>query len=77
MIEFNLDDVWDNAPCGHIIARPDGRIVRVNATLSAWLGYPREALQDNLITDLMTVGGRIHYDTHLGRCCRCRASSTG
>ncbi len=66
MIEFNLDDVWDNAPCGHIIARPDGRIVRVNATLSAWLGYPREALQDNLITDLMTVGGRIHYDTHFG-----------
>ncbi|KUI38638.1 histidine kinase [Mycobacterium sp. IS-1590] len=59
-----LDDHWENAPTGNAIAHPDGRIIRANATLSDWLGYDRNSLRGKLITDLLTVGGRLHYDTH-------------
>jgi len=64
--DLSLEDFWENGPCGQLIARPDGRIVRVNATLSRWLGYDRNALQGRLFSDLITAGGRIHYDTHFG-----------
>jgi sigma-B regulation protein RsbU (phosphoserine phosphatase) len=62
--KVSLEDFWENGPCGHLIAELDGRIVRVNATLLRWLGYDRNALQGRLFSDLFTVGGRIHYDTH-------------
>jgi sigma-B regulation protein RsbU (phosphoserine phosphatase) len=61
-----VKDFWENAPCGHLIAHPDGRIIRVNATLSRWLGYERNALCGKLFSDLLTIGGRILYDTHFG-----------
>ena len=35
---------WDTAPSGHVIAHPDGRIIRANATLARWLGYEPNAL---------------------------------
>ncbi|MGK2879947.1 MAG: PP2C family protein-serine/threonine phosphatase [Mycobacterium sp.] len=66
MSEPDVEDLWENAPCGHVIARPDGRILRVNTTLATWLGYDREALRDKAFIDLLTIGGRIHYETHFG-----------
>ncbi|MCV7282457.1 SpoIIE family protein phosphatase [Mycolicibacterium flavescens] len=60
----DVEDHWENAPCGHLIAEPNGRILRSNATLSRWLGYDPDALRGKMITDLLTVGGRIHFDTH-------------
>src|SRR6185369_2866420 len=62
----NVEDFWEHAPGGHIIAHPDGRIIRVNATLSKWLGYGPNALCGTPFADLLTVGGRILYDTHFG-----------
>ncbi|KUH68262.1 histidine kinase [Mycolicibacterium novocastrense] len=64
MTGFDFDDHWENAPTGNAIAHPDGRIIRANATLANWLGYERNSLHGKLITDLLTVGGRVHYDTH-------------
>ena len=61
-----FEDYWDHAPCGQIIARPDGSILRVNATLSRWLGYGPKTLCGKMFTDLLTVSGRILYDTHFG-----------
>ncbi|KUI18612.1 histidine kinase [Mycobacterium sp. GA-1285] len=64
MTEVDLDDHWENAPCGHVIAHPNGRIIRANATLMSWLGYEPNSLHGKPITDLLTVGGRLHFDTH-------------
>jgi sigma-B regulation protein RsbU (phosphoserine phosphatase) len=58
------EDLYENAPCGYIVARPDRSIVRVNQTLVAWLGYERATLTDKSFTDLLAVGSRIHYETH-------------
>ncbi len=32
MTDGTVEDFWEYAPCGQIIADPDGRIIRVNAT---------------------------------------------
>jgi phosphoserine phosphatase RsbU/P len=61
-----VEDYWEHAPCGQIIADPDGRIICVNATLLRWLGYGPDTLCGKPFTDLLTVSGRILYDTHFG-----------
>lgn len=62
--EPNLEDFWENSPCGHLIAHPDGRIIRANDTMVRWLRYERNTLQSKSLSDLFTPGGRIHYETH-------------
>jgi len=59
----DLQDLYDNAPCGYLSALPDGRIVRANATLAAWTGYAPEQLTALRFHDLLTVGTRILYET--------------
>jgi sigma-B regulation protein RsbU (phosphoserine phosphatase) len=44
--------------------RPDGRIVKANATLSAWTGFSREELCGKRFHDLLNVAGRIFFETH-------------
>jgi sigma-B regulation protein RsbU (phosphoserine phosphatase) len=61
-----VEDYWEHAPCGQVIADPDGRMIRVNATLLRWLGYEPNTLCGKPFTDLLTVSGRILYDTHFG-----------
>jgi phosphoserine phosphatase RsbU/P len=62
----NVADLYQNAPCGYISAGADRRITTVNATLSGWLGYEPGALIGMPFTELLTAGGRIHYETHFG-----------
>ena len=66
MSGYSAEDFWEDAPSGHLLAHPDGRIIRVNATLARWLGYDANALCDRMFTDLLTVAGRILYETHFG-----------
>ncbi len=66
MTDRRVEDFWENAPSGHVIAMPDGHIIRANATLSDWLGYERDALHGMRFSDLLTPAGRILYDTHFG-----------
>ena len=66
MTNHSVEEFWEHAPCGHVVAYPDGRIIRVNATLSEWLGYEPNTLHGKLFSDLLTVGGHILYDTHFG-----------
>jgi sigma-B regulation protein RsbU (phosphoserine phosphatase) len=63
--ESSLADLYDTAPCGHLSTTMDGTIVRINGTLAAWTGYDRtELVGRRRFTDLLTVGGRIHHETH-------------
>jgi sigma-B regulation protein RsbU (phosphoserine phosphatase) len=62
----NIADLYENAPCGYITAGADRRIISVNATVSRWLGYEQSALVGKPFTELLTAGGRIHYETHFG-----------
>lgn len=64
MTGLDFEDFWDKSPSGHLILAADGRIVSANATIVGWLRYPRGALHEKSFADLLTTGGRIHYETH-------------
>ena len=65
MLEDNIDDLYDNAPCGYLSTLLDGTIAKINATALDWLGYSRDELVGRRrFTDLLTAGGRLHHETH-------------
>lgn len=65
LTEENLDDLYEHAPCGYCTCLPDGTLVKLNQTLLGWLGYRAEELvARRCLQQLLTVGGRLHYETH-------------
>ncbi|MEU8301805.1 SpoIIE family protein phosphatase [Micromonospora sp. NPDC048909] len=65
MLEDNLEDLYENAPCGYVSTLLDGTIAKINDTLLAWLGYSRDELVGRRrFSDLLTGGGRIYHETH-------------
>lgn len=58
-------DLWEDAPCGLLIAAPDGTLLRANATASRWLGYEvAELIGHKRFPDLMPMGARVFLQTH-------------
>ena len=67
LVEDSPEDLYDNAPCGYLSSRPDGTVVKVNQTFLTWTGYLRDELVGRRrFQELLTVGGRIYYETHYG-----------
>lgn len=65
LLEDSVEDLYDNAPCGYVSTLLDGTIAKINATLLRWLGLERDAVVGRMsFSDLLTVGGRIYYETH-------------
>jgi phosphoserine phosphatase RsbU/P len=59
------EELFEDLPCGHLAARPDGTIVRVNRTFETLTGLAREQLVDKRrFQDVLAPGGRIYYETH-------------
>jgi sigma-B regulation protein RsbU (phosphoserine phosphatase) len=73
----DLDDFFDNAPCGLVLAQPDGRLTDVNATMARWLGRSRDELIGRRFPDLLNAGGRIHYETHFAPLLQMRGELSG
>jgi PAS domain S-box-containing protein len=65
LLEEDPADLYENAPCGYVSTLPDGRVVKVNRTFCEWTARsPAEVLGARL-QDLLSVGGRVFYETHL------------
>ncbi|AWM34255.1 sensor histidine kinase [Hymenobacter nivis] len=65
LTQENPEDLYEHAPCGYCSCLPDGTLVKLNATLLGWLGYAREELvARQALPQLLTVGGRLHFETH-------------
>ena len=62
--EEDLEDLFENAPCGYVSARPDGRIAKVNRTLAAWLGRGPDEIVGRRFQDLLNIAGKVYYETH-------------
>ena len=60
----DLEDLYENAPCGYLSLGPDGRIAKVNQTLCKWTGRPAQELLGKRLRDLLNVAGGIFYETH-------------
>lgn len=61
----DLQDLFDNAPCGYLVLSPNGRIQSVNRTFSAWLGVDPPDLVGRSFIDLLSIGARVYFETHL------------
>ncbi|WP_395943795.1 ATP-binding protein [Brevundimonas sp.] len=59
----DFEDLFGNAPCGYLVLEPDGRIIRANGTIARWLGVETSALEQRRLRDLLTLPGRILYET--------------
>jgi sigma-B regulation protein RsbU (phosphoserine phosphatase) len=61
-----VDELYDAAPCGLLVAGGGGQLLHANATICRWLQYDRsELLEKQKLQDLMSAGGRIFFHTHL------------
>ena len=58
-------DLFENAPCGYLTIGPDGRISKVNATLTAWTGFPADKFIGQRLHQFLNMAGRIYYETHI------------
>jgi PAS domain S-box-containing protein len=61
----SADILFEHAACGLLLADPNGRILRVNATFCRWLGYETTGIAPTRhIQDLLSGGGKVFYQTH-------------
>lgn len=56
--------LFEEAPCGLVVTKEDGTILRANLTFSNWIGISQPALCGKRFQDLLTMGGRIFHQTH-------------
>ncbi|SFL36987.1 sensor domain-containing protein [Geodermatophilus ruber] len=72
--EEDLEDLYEHAPCGYLSTRPDGTVVKVNATFLDWTGHRAEDVIGRPFQDLLTPGGRIYHQTHVAPLLRLQGS---
>ena len=57
--------LFDGAACALAVSAEDGTLLRVNQCFSDWVGMTADELHGRRFQDLLTMGGRIFYQTHL------------
>ena len=61
-VTLDLQDLYENAPCGYHSIGPDGTILRMNRTELTWLGYARQELVGKRkLTELVSSRFRSEY----------------
>jgi sigma-B regulation protein RsbU (phosphoserine phosphatase) len=58
-------DLFENAPCGYLTMGSDGRITKVNATLTVWTGFEADKFIGHRLHQFLNMAGRIYYETHI------------
>ncbi len=59
-----MSDLLDNLPCGVVSFTDDGVIRYANETVADTLGYTRDEMRGRHVETLLTIAGRIFYQTH-------------
>jgi PAS domain S-box-containing protein len=59
------DSLLDAAPCGFVAFVDDGTVRLVNRTLLEMLGMERDAIVGRHVENILTVGSKVFYQTHL------------
>lgn len=61
----DFEDFFENSLSGFVITDGQGKILRINARLTQWLGRAPAQLTGQRFSDLLSIGGKIYYETHL------------
>jgi len=64
----------EKAPCGYVLMSPAGRIEYVNSTFLRWTEYSVEEIAGKRLSDVLTMAGRIYYETHIAPLLRMQSS---
>jgi sigma-B regulation protein RsbU (phosphoserine phosphatase) len=64
-LQENFEDFFETALCGFIIANTKGSIKRTNKKVAEWLNCSSAELKGKRFSDLLAIGGKIYYETHL------------
>lgn len=70
----DLRDLFEAAPCGYLVLWADGRVRRANATICDWLGRAEQDLIGRPFPELLTIPGRIFYETNFAPLLRIQGS---
>lgn len=71
---LDFADMVENAPCGHVLLTPGGRVEYVNRTFLGWSGYAADQMLGKRLSDFLAMAGRIYYETHIAPLLRMQAS---
>ncbi|MBP2160462.1 MULTISPECIES: PAS domain-containing sensor histidine kinase [Asticcacaulis] len=61
----DYDSFFEQSPCGFVTAEGRAKIIRCNSRFAGWLGYEPAELAGTKFSDLLTISGKIFYETHL------------
>ena len=62
---YSFEDFFEESLCGYAIADNTGKIARINARLANWLQSSAASCVGRRFSDILTMGGKIYYETHL------------
>ena len=61
-----IEDFYQNAPCGYLTLGTNGKIVGMNNTLLSWIGAERPAIEGvAFFREILSAGSRIYFETHV------------
>jgi len=63
--EGRFADLYDNAPCGYLVISQSGHIQIANRTVSRWLDHEPGELVGKRLVDVLTLGGKVFWETHV------------
>jgi PAS domain S-box-containing protein len=64
ILEQSTEELYEHGPCGYLALLPNGEIVKANHTFLSWTGYHLDDVMGKTLQSLLTVPGKIYYDTH-------------
>jgi len=62
-VEESLDDLYENAPCGHLSTTLDGVVIKVNNTYLMLTGYTREQVVGRPFDSMLAAGSHLLWET--------------
>ncbi|MEO9031900.1 MAG: PAS domain-containing sensor histidine kinase [Ginsengibacter sp.] len=64
-LQENFEDFFEEALCGFVIADAHGFIRRANKKIAGWVNHTADELTGKRFSDLLGIGSKIYYETHL------------
>ena len=61
----DFDDFFESSLCGFVITDRDGKITRINKCAAVWLNRNIDQFDNKRFSDILSVGSRIYFETHL------------
>jgi len=70
----DFEDFFEYAPSALILAKADGRILRVNGAFAEWVGRPSSEIAGTRFSDYLPITRKVYFETHLAPLLRMQGS---